>query len=622
MGEKIYIEDYTKNSIIVYGPGTLKIKDELRKLGSWRPLKQRTDPKKAWIIPKSKEEQVVKLIESKGKIKPKKSAAKERTQKSKNPPIPIITYIDCVEQTAKVLGMNEDEVYKIVDKVYYPDKGKSPKLRTKAFKLPPKLYVYDKKEGEFYIPSNKESISSLKWKEAKYAVRDIPGFSAADHDEMRVDSKTQTLIIPEGVVKFKSDDELVYEGKPIKKIICPSTLEILTVIDNYSLESIKFPKKRNNLSMIDCSGCKNLKSLDLSSTKVIIIHAAFCRSLKELILPPTGPKNINIMRTALLALFVPPGVEHVECGTDVKLEKVYLKKNNQNRGDPRKPSKQEKMIAECIVNGVEKTEKYKRHAFRFVPTGRFNIRVNFQNKFVWYETFPTPAEQKAIFNKINPPDVSVFENLSPDIIAEILMKLPMNQMANFCKTSVKISRICRDYSFQRSYLFRNYDVKFDEDPEYYGFKSYLKLYESFDRGINWKNIKIGNEIKGKYIGPPGVKYNKETQTLTMPKGTIGIRPNGAKMKTGSNVVEKLEFEKPEDVRLIDTSDIQYASVLKDLMVLDPIRTKENIIEMPIKEGAGLTMLRIPYSAVNVGWGSGPPTMIARFNANKVWPNVN
>jgi hypothetical protein len=619
MGEKINIEDYTKNSIIVYGPGTLKIKDELRKLGSWRPLKQRTDPKKAWIIPKSKEEQVVKLIESKGKIKPKKSAAKERTQKSEKPPIPIITYIDCVEQTAKVLGMNKDEVYKIVDRVYYPEKGKSPKLRTKAFNLPPKLYIYNKKDDELRISSREKRMVSLKWKKAKYTVRDIPGFSAADHDEMRVDSKTQTLIIPEGVVKFKSDDDLVYEGKPIKKIICPSTLEILTVIDNYSLESIKFSKKRNNLSWIDCSGCKNLKSLDLTPTKVIIIRVPFCRSLKELILPQAGPKNINIMRTALLALIVPPGVEHINCGTDVKLEKIYLKKNKQNAGDPRKPSKQEKILAECIVGGAEKTKKYKRSGLRLIPTGKFNFHINFQDKFVWYETFPTPAEQRAIFSKINPPDVSIFENLSPDIIAEILMNLPINQLANFCRTSVKISRICRDHLFQRSYLSRKYGVKFNEDPEYYGFKSYLKLYEAFDRGINWKNIKIDNKIKGKYIGPPGVKYDKETQTLTMPKGTIGIKPDGAEMKTGSNVVEKIEFEKPEDVMLIDPSDIQYVSVLKDLMVLDPIRITEDIIEMPLKEGAELRKLGIPYTTVNVGWGSGPPTMIVRFNVNQVWP---
>lgn len=97
----IFIEDYTEKSIIVYGPGTVEIKDMLRKFGKWKRLRRREVPKFAWIVPKKHKDKLIKLI-----------------SEELGGPEPVTYSIDdvleCIDITAKNLGLSKKRVEDIV----------------------------------------------------------------------------------------------------------------------------------------------------------------------------------------------------------------------------------------------------------------------------------------------------------------------------------------------------------------------------------------------------------------------------------------------------------------------------------------------------------------------------
>jgi len=590
----ISVEDYTAKTIIVYGPGTLKIKDELRKLGSWKPLRLRKTPKEAWIIPKRHEAKVMSIIGA-----PKGHSKGDSKGHSRE------EILVCIAQTSEITQVEEEEVKDIVFQKYpqyqalvsarpKPKPTSKPRAKPKrrktskkqpTFKLPKKMLSLAQVEeaAQDYLQGIEEDVTPEydgmeHWRGISYETRSVPGVKL--NYKFRYNAKKKKLVIPEGVTRVYCAALKEYRSQfaddvptDLRKIVCPSTLELLFCGANEDLEKIKFPAKRNNISYIDAH-YTGLRSLNLSQTKIWHIHLGGCQSLRTLIMPPTGPKKIDIGWTALRALFVPPAVKEVTCEGSI-LVSVYLKENKQNQGKAYNLSKQEKMLADCA--------RVPQHSQNMcnIRTGKCKKRIwynqsDIDEKFKLYKKFPTVEEQKAIFHKLNPPKIPLLERLSDDDLAVMMEKLDFPQLVKFCKTSKRVFRICGDKSFQRNYVKLHFG-KIPKEPGYYGYKSYFNLYKALLYRIKWKPVCFRewpsvwqNDLVAYYVGPDGVEYDEKTRTLIFPKGTIGIAPDASNFQ--NSMVRAIKLEEPKDLKMviIGGSDTKFG-ILEGLLGAKPLR---------------------------------------------------
>jgi len=424
------------------------------------------------------------------------------------------------------------------------------------------------------------------------------------------DSKTGEFVIPEGVVTLRLSNffHTIFNFKGEIRLICPDSLEILMVRD-VPLAGIQVSRKLFFLKVED----GHLASLDLSKTSIKYLRV-FNTQLEELILPSSGLKRLDVPDNRLRVLFVPPGVTLLACRNTV-FAKVYLKRNKQNRGDEKKPSKQEKALARC-TGGEEAIQVRKA---RKIYEYKTIYRYTFKN-FVWYDKFPSPGEQRAIYAKYRAPSVGMLDVMPTDAILEIMLKLPYKEIMKLCKSSPRLFRLCKDDDVWRTIVQR--DLNLSKPVKYYGYDTYFALYRDLHKpGREWKTL--GNVS---YLGPDATGEKFDERVPILPKGTIAFSAYDVRFKLvdpeSVRYIRDLPYLNMEELKMVMKTNLRYVGMREVETLADKEKDRPKIIKL-YSEKAGRTLEMGKDIRKDDRWQySGPPgpTTLDVY-PSVLWPGV-